>query len=169
MVSRPNGPSSETDREADHAWRDTGPHEADRSQTSVPEREPSEQSKTRTLGPGSLGGTLCADPELRFTQNGKSLCKVRIAVQDRTLDPGSSKWVDGPAQYIDITCWGGQAERVTEALQKGDRVVVNGIWQESQWKGRDGEWHTSKSMTARDIGPSLMFRGARVLRGKEGS
>lgn len=138
-------------------------------ETSVPEGPVSSSPRTRILGAGSIAGTLCADPEIRFSQNGKAIVKARVAVSERRQDRGTGHWSNGPAEFMDITVWGGQGERLVEFLRKGDRVVVNGIWQESTWKGKDDEEHTTRTLSVRDIGPSLMFRGARVLRNQEGS
>lgn len=138
-------------------------------ETSVPERPAASSPRTRVLGPGSIAGTLCADPELRFSQNGKALVKARVAVSERRQDPDTGHWSNGPAEFLDVTVWGKQGENVVEFLRKGDRVVVNGIWQESVWKGKDDEEHTTRTLSVRDIGPSLMFRGARVVRNQEGS
>ena len=141
----------------------------DEGRTSVPEGPPSSSAKTRTLGPGSIAGTLCADPELRFSGGGKALVKARVAVAERFQDRNTGKWSNGPAEFVDVTVWGKQGVHVVECLRKGDRVVVNGIWQESTWTGKDEQQHTSRSLTARDMGPSLMFRAVRVLRNQEGS
>lgn len=138
-------------------------------ETSVPEGPVFSSPRTRVLGPGSIAGTLCADPELKFAQNGKAIVKARVAVAERRQDRNTGHWSNGPAEFLDITVWGGQGERVVEFLRKGDRVVVTGMWQESTWKGKDDEEHTTRTLSVRDIGPSLMFRGARVVRNQEGS
>lgn len=141
-----------------------------------PQRPPSEEegsspgrpsTTVRTLGPGSMAGYLCADPAMTFVGNGKALVKLRIAVNKRVLDEASGQWADGETEYTDVTVWGRQGENVMESLRTGDRVVVNGIWQESRWFGRDDQWHSRKSLTARDIGPSLMFKQVNVVGRKE--
>lgn len=141
-----------------------------------PARPPSEEEgapagsksgSTRVLGPGSLAGTLCSDPSMRYVGNGKALVKLRIAVTARVREGDGGRWRDGETEFIDLSVWGKQGENVMESLRQGDRVVVNGIWQESTWLGRDEQWHSSKSLTVRDIGPSLMFRQARVVGRKE--
>lgn len=150
-------------------WLDSASPYSSDDQTSVPQAPASAQSRSVAKGPGSLGGTLCADPKMTFSGAGKAIVKVRIAVSERYQDPDTGKWLNGPAQFTDVTVWGRQGEYVMECLCKGDRVVVNGIWQETTWVGKDGQEHTTRSLTARDIGPSLMFRQARVIRDKEGS
>ena len=169
MADRQDGSPRETEENTQGSWESSPAPAPASDQKTVPDGPPSPRSTTRVLGPGSLAGTLCADPEMRFTQNGKALVKVRVATAKRVQNPESGQWQDGPTEYVDVTCWAGQGERVTEHLRKGDRVVVNGIWQEERWRGRDEEWHTRHTLTARDIGPSLMFRAVRVIRDKEGS
>jgi single-strand DNA-binding protein len=136
---------------------------------SLPDLGEGRKSQNRVLGPGGIAGTLCADPELRFSQGGKAICKLRVAVQERTRDEQSGKWVDGPAEFVDVTVWNKQAEHATESLRKGDRVVVNGLWQEDTWFGRDEQWHSRRTLTAREVGPSLQFRPVNVIRKTEGS
>jgi single stranded DNA-binding protein len=158
---------SEADREADQVWRDAGPHPADRRPGDGPDPVRDPGGSTKLIGSGSLSGTLCADPEMRFTQTGKALTKLRVAVSRRVQDPDTKKWSDGPAEYTDVTVWGGQAERCMEALRRGDRIVVSGMWQEDTWLGRDEQWHSKRSLKAADIGPSLMFKQVTVHRPKE--
>ncbi len=139
------------------------------TETSVPEAPPIQTAKTRTIGPGAFAGTLALDPELRFSGGGKALVKVRVAVAERRQDRDTGKWINGEPTFFDVTVWGKQGEYVVEALRKGDRVVVVGDWQESTWLGKDELVHTTKSLKARDIGPSLLFRQVRVARNQEGS
>lgn len=142
-------------------------HDDGSGQTSVPERPPRRQSQSRAKGPGHLAGTLTADPELRFTGSGKSLTKMRVAMNERTRDPESGQYVDGETRFVDVNVWGRQAENVADQLRKGDRVVVTGMWTEEGWENREGQWQTRTTMLARDVGPSMLFRPARVLRDKE--
>lgn len=151
------------------SYRSTGRQAAASGETSVPDAPVKSQARTRALGPASVAGTLCADPEMRFVGAGKAITKVRIAVANRRQDPQTGEWSNGPTEFVDVSVWGRQGENVLECLRKGDRVVVNGIWQETTWLGKDELEHTTKSITARDIGPSLMFRQARVARIQEGS
>ena len=169
MESDTRNRPAETGRNTQGSWEASPRPAAASGETSVPEAPTSAQSRSVAKGPGSLGGTLCADPKMTFSGAGKAIVKVRIAVSERYQDPDTGKWLNGPAQFTDVTVWGRQGEYVMECLCKGDRVVVNGIWQETTWVGKDGQEHTTRSLTARDIGPSLMFRQARVIRDKEGS
>lgn len=143
--------------------------QADSGETSVPEAPARQAPRTRVLDVGSIAGTLCADPQMRFSQNGKAIVKIRVAVAERRQDRNTGHWSNGPAQFHDLTVWGKQGENVMECLRKGDRVVANGMWQETTWTGNDNEEHTTRALSVRDIGPSLMFRAARPVRNQEGS
>ena len=169
MASDMRNRPAETERNTQGSWEASPRPAAASGETSVPEAPTHPQTFTRTLGPGSLAGTLCADPSMTFSGTGKAIVKARIAVSERHQDPHTRKWSNGPVEFVDITVWGQQGEFVMECLRKGDRVVVNGIWQEATWTGKDELKHTTRSLTARDIGPSLMFRQARVVRNQEGS
>lgn len=137
--------------------------------TSVPEAPQTPQATSRRLGEGWLVGGLCDDPLLKYTATGKSLCKLRIAVSQRRRDEDTGQWVQGETQYVDVACWGKQAERVTDSLRKGDRVMAVGTWNEESWTGKDGQRRERRTMTATEVGPSLLFKPVRVLRQKDGS
>ena len=70
-----------------------------------------------------LIGRLVADPELRTTPNGISVCSFRIAV-DRPYTPrdGSEKVAD----FIDIVAWRERAEFVCRYFSKGKPILVEG-------------------------------------------
>ena len=77
--------------------------------------KPAKDTNTRTaLGMGSLAGNLTADPELRYTSTGRAVCKMRIAYTPRQQNPETNNWVDGPAQFFDVTAWGKLGEHCAE-------------------------------------------------------
>jgi single-strand DNA-binding protein len=115
-------------------------------------------------GPGSVAGNLTDDPELRFTSSGRPVANLRVAYSERVLNKETGQWEDSDAAFYDLTCWGQLAENVAEHLQRGDRVVCEGRWTSTTWTDRDGQDHEKIVLTARDLGPSMLFRGARVER-----
>jgi len=125
---------------------------------------PADDTKLVALGEGHISGNLTQDPELRFTPTGRAVAKLRVAYSQRAKDPATGQWHDGEPQFYDIDVWGKQGENCAEALQRGDRVVACGEWFRRHWETRDGEKRTSVSLTARDIGPSMLFKLAAVAR-----
>lgn len=115
-------------------------------------------------GPGSIAGNLCADPDLRFTANGRAVANLRVAVSERIRDDRTGEWKDGPTAFYDITCWGTLAENVCEVLQRGDRIVAEGRWSARRWLDKEDVQQERVYLTAKDLGPSMLFRCARPVR-----
>ena len=94
-----------------------------------------------------LMGRLTADPELKSTQSGVSVCNFRIAV-DRTYQPkGQEKQTD----FINIVTWRGTAEFVSRYFRKGQLVAVQGSIQTSQYTDRDGNKRTPFDVVADNV------------------
>lgn len=123
---------------------------------------------TEDLGEGHVMGNLTDDPELRFTGTGRAVARLRVAYTPRVKDDASGRWKDGDTEFYDINAWGPQGERCAEHLQRGDRVVATGTWTKRKWEDREGKERESVELTARDIGPSLLFRGAAIVRERPG-
>jgi single-strand DNA-binding protein len=66
-----------------------------------------------------LIGRLGADPELRQTQSGKSVCNFSLATNERRGGEDAVEWHK-------ITAWERQAELANQYLQKGRQVAVEG-------------------------------------------
>ena len=124
----------------------------------------SQRDRDEDRGPGSLAGNLCADPDLRFTSNGKAVANLRIAVSERVRDDRTGEWKDGPTAFYDVTAWGTLAENCCEVLQRGDRIVAEGRWSARRWIDKDDQPQESVYLTAKDLGPSMIFRCARPVR-----
>ena len=94
-----------------------------------------------------LMGRLTADPELKSTQSGVSVCSFRIAV-DRTYQPkGQEKQTD----FINIVTWRGTAEFVSRYFRKGQLVAVQGSIQTGQYTDRDGNKRTAFDVVADNV------------------
>lgn len=94
-----------------------------------------------------LMGRLTADPELKSTQLGVSVCNFRIAV-DRTYTPkGQEKQTD----FINIITWRSTAEFVSRYFRKGQLVAVQGSIQTGQYTDRDGNKRTTFDVVADNV------------------
>lgn len=111
----------------------------------------------------TLIGNLTADPELRFTPQGKPCASLQIAVNKRVKQPDGS-WGDGPTSYYRCTAWGQLADHVAESLTKGTRVIVQGRIEIREYETRDGQRRTAAEVQIDDIGPSLRFATAQSER-----
>lgn len=126
-----------------------------------------QQQANEDKGPGSVSGNLTKDPELRYTQTGRAVCNLRVASSERVRNEKTGQWEDGPTAFFDVQCWGNLAENVTEHLAKADRIVAEGRWMQTTYEDGEGKPQQRVYLQARDLGPSMIFRGARPVR-KEG-
>ena len=89
----------------------------------------------------NLIGRLGADPELRYTKSGSSVCNFRLAV-------------DGPkdrTDWLSIVAWGATAEGCAQYLQTGSLVGVTGRVQSRSWETQDGQKRTSVEVSAYNV------------------
>lgn len=81
-----------------------------------------------------LMGNLANDPELQNLPNGgRALCKFRMAVK-RTTKDSTGKYI---CDFINVQAWGNTAEMVAEKISKGNRAIVQGALQISEYT-KDG-------------------------------
>lgn len=82
----------------------------------------------------SIQGRLVADPELRTTQSGVSVCNFRVAV-DRDYVPRDG---ERQADFFTVVCWRGTAEFVTKYFKKGQMIIINGTLQSRSYDDSNG-------------------------------
>lgn len=107
-------------------------------------------------------GTLTADPELRFVTSGKAVVSVNIAHNERYKKDG--EWVDGGTTFLRGSVWGDYAENVAESLSKGTQVTYTGTLKQREYETREGEKRTVFELGINEIGPTLRFATAQVLK-----
>lgn len=133
----------------------------------------SAQSKPKTQygerEDGMLSGNLTRDPELRFTPSGRAVCSIAVAVNERVKNEETGEWEDTEPEFFDGTVWGTQAENVAEYLSKGDRIVAVGFFQDETYTNKDDEEVTKTKFTAKDIGPSMLWNGAKIIKASRSS
>ncbi|HLR97252.1 MAG TPA: single-stranded DNA-binding protein [Jiangellaceae bacterium] len=96
----------------------------------------------------TITGNTAAEPELRFTPNGKAVATFSVAENHRRKV--GNEWQDDGTTWWRITVWERQAETLAETLGKGDRVLVTGTVRSREWE-KDGEKRTSYDVTARHV------------------
>ena len=101
----------------------------------------------------AIMGRLVADPELRTTTQGNSVCSFRIACERSYVQQGQERQAD----FIDIVAWRQQAEFVSRYFQKGSMIVVEGSLQTRQYQDKNGNNRTAVEVVANNIS----FAGAK--------
>ena len=80
----------------------------------------------------SVMGRLTADPEVRQTPNGVSVCSFTIANdKDFKRDGDAPNW-------IDCVAWRNNAEFIGKYFRKGSLIVVTGSLQTRQYQDKNG-------------------------------
>ena len=106
-------------------------------------------------------GNLTADPELRFTAQGKAVAGFTVAESKRVKDADGT-WKDGDSTFWRCSLWDAAAENMTDSLHKGQRVIVVGEVKQRSFETQQGEKRTVMEVTATEVGPSLKWSTAKV-------
>lgn len=96
-----------------------------------------------------ISGNLTKDPELRQLPSGTSVCKLRIAVNDRYKDRDGN-WGERPF-YFDVTVFGRSGENIAQHLGKGSGLVIQGKLEWREWESQDGTKRQAVDILARDV------------------
>ena len=95
----------------------------------------------------AIMGRLVADPELRTTTQGHSVCSFRIACDRSYAQQGQERQAD----FIDIVAWRQQADFVSKYFQKGSMIAVEGSLQTRQYQDKQGNKRTAVEVVANNI------------------
>lgn len=87
-------------------------------------------------------GNLTKDPDLRVTQDGKTVCNFTVAVNRRNSDD---------ADFFRVAAWNKLGENCGKFLAKGRKVSVVGPVSVSTYTGQDGSVHANLEVTAEDV------------------
>lgn len=93
-----------------------------------------------------LSGRLTANPELKTTNGGKSVCNFTIAVE-RKFRQGAEK----PTDFIDIVAWGNTAEFVSKHFSLGQMIGVEGAIQTRKYTDKNGYNRTAFEILANNV------------------
>jgi single-strand DNA-binding protein len=104
-------------------------------------------------------GNLTAEPELRQTNNGKSVINFSLAYTPRRPD-GS----DGQTSFYEITAWEYLADNIAASVKKGDRLLVVGRLSQQKWEDADGKNRSKLVITADEVCGTMRFHTLEMSR-----
>lgn len=107
-----------------------------------------------------LMGRLVADPELRTTTTGRSVCSFRVAV-DRGYQKNAE---ERQADFINVVAWENTANFVCRYFQKGAMIALQGQLQSRQYEDKTGAKRTAYEVVAREVS----FCGSKAETGTSG-
>ena len=95
----------------------------------------------RDLNRLEIIGRLTKDPEVRKTQNGKSICVLDVA-----NNQGDEKTI-----YFKVVTFERMAENAGQYLRKGSKVLAAGSVDKVDWTSRDGKTGSNLEIRATDL------------------
>jgi single-strand DNA-binding protein len=95
-----------------------------------------------------LLGNLGADPELKMTQGGQAVLKLRLATTETYLDKNQTR--QERTEWHSVTLWGKRGEALAKFLTKGERIFVEGSLRTSSYE-KNGEKRYSTEINASNI------------------
>ena len=108
-----------------------------------------------------LMGRLTADPELRTTTTGKSVCSFTVAVDSGYQKAGEERAAD----FINIVAWEQTASFVCRYFHKGSMIAIQGRIQTRRYEDKTGAKRTAFEVLAREVS----FCGSKAETGTTGA
>ena len=84
----------------------------------------------------TLIGNLGADPELKYTQNGQGVLRLRLATTESYMNRAGER--QQRTDWHTCIVWGKRGEALNNILSKGRSICVEGRIQYRQWEDKDG-------------------------------
>jgi single-strand DNA-binding protein len=95
-----------------------------------------------------LIGNMTADPELKQTAGGTSVCSFSIAVNRRF---SKSEQAQQTVDFINIVTWRQSAEFVSRYFKKGNPILVCGQLQTRTWTDNQGQKRYATEVIADEV------------------
>lgn len=90
-----------------------------------------------------LIGRLCADPELKMTNSGKSVTTFTVAVNRQGQKPESD--------FLDCVAWEKTAEFICKYFQKGSPLVIEGAIQTRTYEDKNGQKRKAVEINVKNV------------------
>lgn len=96
-----------------------------------------------------LVGNVGADPEVRTTESGVKVARVRLATTERLFDRQTNETRE-LTEWHSITLWRGLADVVDRYVKKGSQLYIEGRLRTREWE-RDGIKRYTTEIMADDM------------------
>ena len=91
-------------------------------------------------------GRLTVDPQLRATTGGQQVATLGIATNRTWMDKSGQK--QEQVEFHNVVVWGKQAESVSQYLNKGSLLLVEGRLQTRSWQDKQGQQRKTTEIIA---------------------
>jgi len=100
-----------------------------------------------SLNSVNIMGNLTRDPELKYTNSGKSVCNLSIA-NNRVYTKNGERVTE--VSYFDVEVWAAAAENCAKYLSKGSGIIVEGRLKQERWE-KDGKMQSRVRIAANSV------------------
>ena len=76
----------------------------------------------RSLAEATIRGNNVVDVELKYTNNGSAMLRLRLAVERWRRK--NEEWEKTNQSFFNVVLWGDLAESTAEIIEKGQRIEV---------------------------------------------
>src|SRR5688572_23633900 len=116
------------------------------------------------LNKAILIGNLGQDPEIKYTQGGQAILRLRLATNESFLNKAKER--QERTEWHTVVVWGNRAEALNKILSKGRQICVEGRIQTRDWEDKSGNKRSSTEIVATNV--VLLGGGGRGGGGGEG-
>jgi single-strand DNA-binding protein len=108
-------------------------------------------------------GNVTRDPEMTTTNNGAVKATIGVAVNRRWQNRQTNEWEE-QVSFFNVIAWREMADNVFASIVKGTRIIVTGRLEQRSWTTDAEEKRSIVEIVADEIGPSLRWATAEVVR-----
>jgi len=94
-------------------------------------------------------GRLGQEPDIKYTQQGKAVANLSLAVGETHKDASGKKIEQ--TEWIRITFFGALAEIAEKYLNKGSQIYVSGKMRTRKWTDNNGQTRYSTEIVGQDM------------------
>lgn len=95
----------------------------------------------------AIMGRLVADPELKTTGSGVSVCSFTVAVDRNFVKAGEERQTD----FIDIVAWRNNAEFISRYFHRGSMIAIEGTLQSRNYEDKNGNKRKSTEVVVNNV------------------
>ena len=97
----------------------------------------------------TLIGNLGTDPELKYTQSGQAVLRLRLATTESYVNKAGER--QQRTDWHTVVVWGKRGEALNNLVSKGRSICVEGRIQYRQWEDKRSNKRTSTDIVANTV------------------
>ena len=97
-----------------------------------------------------LVGNVGIDPEVRTTESGVKVARIRLATTERLFDRQANEAKEH-TEWHNVTLWRNLADVADRFIRKGSQVYIEGSLRTRDWTDKDGNKRYATEIVANDL------------------